>query len=124
MITHTFKNYLRTSRKKLGLNQRHLAAILGLKSSARISALELGQALPRTPECVAFRLLFKRSFDELWPRLNFEIEAATDLSIRRLIIRLEQEHIRSERKRTRVKIIRNNLAIVIDGLPEDVADVI
>ena len=124
MSTHLYKNYLRSSRKKLGLNQRQVATILGLKSSGRISALESGYAMPTGRDCVAFRVLFKRSFEELWPRLNFEIEAGTDLNIRRLITKLEEEKSRSLRKRMRAKIVTKNLTIIINGLPEDLADLI
>ncbi len=106
---------------KLGLTQRHVALILGLRSSKRISQMERGLSLPTYRDCVALNVLFKRSFQELWPNLHFEIETSTDLKIRRLIETLEKKG-RSERRRAQNKIICKNLAIIIDGLPEDIAN--
>ena len=122
MVTHIYKNYLRSSRKKLALSQKQMAAVLGLKSSARISALELGYAVPTIRDCATFRVLFRKSFEEIWPRLNFEFESSADLNIRRLITRLEQDKGRSERKRMQAKIVAHNLTVIIDGEQEDLVD--
>jgi transcriptional regulator with XRE-family HTH domain len=124
MVTDIFKNHLCAARTQLGLTQVQVTAILGLKSPARICDLELGRAMPTARECAAFQVLFKRSFEELWPIFHLEIEASTDLNIRRLIGQLEQTHGRSERKRARAKTLAKNLAVIVDGLPEDIADVI
>ncbi len=124
MATETFTNHLCTARNNLGLSQRQVARVLGLKSAARICALENGRTIPTARDCVAFQVLFKRSFEELWPRLHLETEAATDLNIRRLVGRLEHGRIRTARQRARAKVIATKLAIIVDGLPEDLTNVI
>ncbi len=124
MITDLLHNHLRTARTNLGLSQRQLAAVLGCKSAARICALEAGRVAPSLEECIAFKVLFKRSGEELWPRLHLELEATADLNIRRFITRLEQRRIRTMRERAKAKIVARKLAIVVDGLPEDLANVI
>src|ERR1700686_4861374 len=102
--THSFKNYLRTSRLKLGLTQHQVAEIIG-KTPPWISAMESGRALPTTGDCVAFQVLFKKSFNELWQRHNFEIEATTDSNIRRLITQLQKGPFPSERNRKKAKLL-------------------
>jgi transcriptional regulator with XRE-family HTH domain len=119
-----FKNYLRTCRKKLGLSQRQVAAIVGFKSPARVCDLELGVIMPTTRDCVAFGVLYKRSFRELWPMLSLEIEAEIDRRIRRLIGELEKDGSGPEDKRKRAKEISKRLQAIVDGLPEDLANVI
>jgi transcriptional regulator with XRE-family HTH domain len=119
MTTDIFKNHLSTARTRLGLSQRHVAAVLGLKSANRICALEHGTAMPTTRDSVAFQVLFKRSFEELWPLFHLEAQANADLNIRRLIQRLERSNVRTTRGRAKTKTILRNLAIIVDGLPED-----
>jgi transcriptional regulator with XRE-family HTH domain len=121
-MSRQLKTYLRTARKKVGLTQRELAEILGQQSSTRVSELELGRAIPSIEECVAFTMLFRRSFEELWPQLHFELQARVDANIRRLLERLGRERVRSELKRARRKMIVSILAIVVDGLPGDSTD--
>jgi len=124
MVIAILKNHLCAARTNLGLTQREVARILGMKSPARICALENGQALPTVEDCVAFQVLFKRSFEELWPRFNLETEAFTDRNIRSLIEHLERGRIRTARRRARGKVIARKLAVVVDGFPEDIANVI
>jgi len=124
MATDIYKNHLCAARAKLGLSQRHVAAALGLKSATRVCALEHGRCMPSARECVALHVLFKRTFEELWPLSHLEAEAATDLNIRRLIQRLERSYIRTARGRAKAKAIIRNLAIIVDGLPEDINDLL
>jgi len=124
MSTPRFKNYLRTYRKKLGLNQRQVAEILGFKSAATLCDLELGVLMPTTRDCVAFGVLYKRSFRELWPMLNLDIEAEVDHRIRRLIDELQKDGSGSERKEKHAKGTWRRLQVIVDGLPEDIANVI
>ena len=124
MVTNIFKNHLSDARTKLGLTQRQVACIFDLKSPSRISGLEHGRVMPSARECAACQVLYKRSFAELWPRLDLETEAEIDLNIRRLIVRLQNTLVRSERKRARIKVICKTLAIIVDGLPEDIAEII
>ena len=111
---NSLKNYLRTHRKRLGLSQRQLAVILGIRSPQRISDMELGRTIPSARECVAFRRLFKASFEELWPRVMFEVEATVDSNTRRLVEFLEAEPARSGRIQMRCEITCANLRKCLD----------
>jgi len=124
MVKGIYKNHLADLRLKLGLSQRQVARILGLKSPARICLLESGRGIPRATEFVAFAILYRRSFEKLWPRLQMELAAETDLNIRRFIEELEAARLRSARKRLRAKALCRALAIIVDGLPEDLSDVL
>jgi DNA-binding XRE family transcriptional regulator len=119
-----FKNYLRTYRKKLGLSQRQAAVIVGLKSAATLCEMERGDFMPSTRDCIAFGVLYKRSFRELWPTVNCEIEAQIDQRIRLLIDRLQQNIPTSGQKRRTADELIKKLQVVVDGLPEDIANVI
>lgn len=116
MRSDIFKNHLSAARKQLGLSQRQLARILGFKSPNRVCAMESGSALPTAQQCVAFQLLFKRSFEELWPRLYLEYEATTDLRIRQCIDRLQKQRVWSERKQAKAKKLAIRLSAAVDEL--------
>ena len=123
MSSHPFKNYLRTCRKGLGLDQSHLATLLGLKAKSRISAMESGKALPTVRECVAFQVLFNRSFEEMWPRMPLELEMATEENVQRLMVELLKRTRRSNRKTVRATVIRTNLQSILDRIStEDITD--
>jgi transcriptional regulator with XRE-family HTH domain len=119
-----FKNYLRTYRKKLGLTQREVAEILGFKSAGQLCDLELGSVMPTTRDCVAFGVLYKRSFRELWPNTNSDIETQIDNNIRHFIKRLQTQSSGPQRKRRTANELVKTLQAIVDGLPEDVANVI
>lgn len=52
------KSYLRTHRKKSGLTQRELAAILGCIGEGQISRHERGTNTPPLPVAIAYEVLF------------------------------------------------------------------
>jgi hypothetical protein len=124
MATDIFKNHLSSPRTHLGLSQRQVAFVWGLKSATRICALDHGRSMPTARDCAAFQVLFKRTFEELWPLCHLEAQANADLNIRRLIQRLERSNIRTARGRVKAKAIIRNLAIIVDRLPEDFTNLI
>ena len=115
----TFKNYLRTYRKRVGLSQRQLAVILGLKSSTRISEMELGKGLPNARECIVFRLLFKRPFEEMWPGIKGHAESRTLQNLWQLIAHIEQAEFCSDREREQADIIHKNLRMLVADLSQE-----
>src|SRR5688500_5237904 len=123
MASDTHKNHLAAARKYLGLNQRDLAGLLGLKSPARICAMEMGRTLPTARDCIVFLLAFKRSLEELWPDVYLETETGTDANSRRLIGRLRRQRVRSHHKQARAADLAKSLTILVDGF-EDLTDVI
>jgi hypothetical protein len=77
--------------------------------------MELGRTIPSARECVAFRRLFKTSFEELWPRVMFEVEATVDINARRLVESLEAKPARAGRMRRRCEITCANLRRRLDA---------
>ena len=115
----TFKNYLRTSRRKIGLSQRQLASIVGLRSSTRISLMELGRGLPNARECIVFRMIFRRSFEEMWPGIRGHAERKTLQNLWQLIADLERTEHHSVRRREQADIIYRNLQVLVAELSKE-----
>lgn len=59
-------NLLRKYRKSRGLNQRQVAAILGLKSASRISRWERGNCLPCLMNAIRLSILCRTMIDGLF----------------------------------------------------------
>jgi transcriptional regulator with XRE-family HTH domain len=112
----TFKNYLRSCRRRIGLSQRQLAGVLGLRSATRISLMELGRGLPNARECIVFRMLFKRPFEEMWPGITGHAENKTLQNLWQLITDLETTEYRSNRRREQADIINKNLRVLVAEL--------
>jgi transcriptional regulator with XRE-family HTH domain len=66
-------NYLRTHRKRLGLSQKELAALLGAQSGAKICRYERVVREPTFKAAIAFELVFQRPLRELFKGLYREI---------------------------------------------------
>src|SRR5262249_42636498 len=111
------KNYLRMYRKRLGVNQRQLASILGLKSWTRISDMELGQELPTLRECIAFQVIFKRSPQQMWQSVAMEVEKATHENIRELASQLDSRRFRSLQRTVLQETIYKNLSAIGADFP-------
>src|SRR4051812_25101371 len=119
MKTH-LKNYLRTARKRLDLTQGEVAAVLGAPAPDIVSRMERGLQIPTLEESIALRILFNKSFSDLWPYLNYEFEARADNNIRRLLRNFEKDFLRSGRRRHRAKLLYDKLTVIVNGLPDDV----
>lgn len=115
MTQGTFKNYLRTCRKKLDISQAEVAAILGLESPEMVSRWERGLAVPTLEESIALRVLFKKRFEELWPYMNYEFEARADNNIRRFMRSFEKDLVTSGRLEKRAKLLYRKLFEIING---------
>ena len=113
------KNYLRSCRKKLGLTQRHLAFVLGHQTGCRVSALEAGRSVPSLRSIIAFRILFSRSIDELWPQWVNDVESDVDSRIERLIDRLQKTQTNSSRRNLRAEFTLRQLESILQELPEE-----
>ncbi|HEY2381417.1 MAG TPA: helix-turn-helix transcriptional regulator [Terriglobia bacterium] len=115
MTRGTFKNYLRTCRKKLDLSQAEIAAILGLESPEMVSRWERGLAIPTLEESIALRVLFKKRFEDLWPYVNYEFEARADNNIRRFMRSFEKDLVTSGRLEKRAKLLYQKLSVIVNG---------
>jgi hypothetical protein len=58
--------------------------------------------MPTARDCAVFQVLFKRTFEELWPLC----------------------HLKAQANAVKAKAIIRNLAIIVDRLPEDFTNLI
>ena len=94
---------LRTQRKKSGLYQKELAALLPRAVHSRVSCVERGLRRPNADEILAYELIFGTLPQDLFPGVVFEVEEAVLKNARKLDARLAKD--RSERgMRTRAFI--------------------
>lgn len=59
-------NLLRKYRRARGLNQQHVASILGIKSSSRISRWEKGECCPNIINAIKLSILYRVMVDALF----------------------------------------------------------
>lgn len=86
---------LRTQRKKSGLYQKELAALLPHAGHSRVSCVERGLRRPNADEILAYELVFSTLPRNLFPGVVLEVEEAVLKNARRLRARLAKD--RSER---------------------------
>jgi transcriptional regulator with XRE-family HTH domain len=66
--------YIRRERRKWGLTQQQVADLVGVTTSAHISALERGRTRPSAEVLLAFQLLFGMTAAQLFPQLVQQVE--------------------------------------------------
>ena len=107
MNGHFRKNYLRSFRKKLGMTQRELAALLGRSTSCRISLLENGQVEPTVREIFIFSRVFGWPLEDLFPQWSNEMEEAFQTRTIKLMDRLQSRQGQKGRRRLSEYVNRN-----------------
>jgi transcriptional regulator with XRE-family HTH domain len=73
MHRNRYHNQLRRFRREIGLSQKEVAAILGLKSAAPVSRWEKGIVLPETLNALKLAALYRSSVDVIYSDLRFEL---------------------------------------------------
>lgn len=63
-------SYLRTHRKKSGLTQRELAAILGCLTEGQVSRHERGLNTPSLPVAIGYEILFGAPVTHIFPGIR------------------------------------------------------
>lgn len=82
-------NYIRTHRKRSGLSQRDIAAILGLRCPGAISRYEWSQHLPSLPVALAFEILFRVPVSQIFAGVCETIGDATEEKLQELETKLQ-----------------------------------
>jgi DNA-binding XRE family transcriptional regulator len=82
--------YLGTHRKLSGLNQYHVATVIGLKKKIQITHYEDLVALPTLRTALALENLFCVPVSELFAGMNDTIKADVENNLRRLEYELQQ----------------------------------
>ena len=70
------KSYLRVHRKKWGLSQDELAALIGTRSGATVSRLESLRRHPNLRTAFAVQIIFGESLEKLFPKVFDQVEDA------------------------------------------------
>ena len=69
--------YLRTLRREWGLTQKELATLVpGIKRARLVSKVERGRRVPKSPELLAYAVIFDRRPEAIFPKLSQDIEVA------------------------------------------------
>ena len=68
------KNYLKASRKNMGLTQKELSFLLGKTSVSAISKFENDKTTPDLKTAIEFRILYDSNLKRLWPKRYKEYE--------------------------------------------------
>ena len=92
--------YLRTHRRRWGLNEHELARLLGFKSGSHVSRLEHGQRQPTFPVIVACTLIFGVQANKLFPAIVHEVEEQTVRNAYELYLELQGD----SSKATKIKL--------------------
>jgi hypothetical protein len=81
--------------------------------------MELGRGLPNARECIVFRMLFKRSFEDMWPGIRGHAERKTLQNLWQLIADIERTEHCSMRRRDQTDIIHKNLRVIVAELSKE-----
>ena len=84
-------SYLKTHRKRLGLSQRELAALLGCRSETLVSRYERLARKPSLEVAVACQVIFDAPLDEVFPGIYAPVEKAVLDRALRLAKALERD---------------------------------
>jgi transcriptional regulator with XRE-family HTH domain len=84
-------SFVRAHRRRWGLTQTELAALLGVESSTTISRIERSVRRPTAPNVVAYSVLFDVPASELFASLHGQIKESVSAAAKRLYDELEQK---------------------------------
>ena len=92
--------YIRRERRKWGLTQREVARLIGVTSSAHVSALERGITRPSAEVLLALQMLFGMTAAQLFPqvvqraqaKVMTEAAAMLDDPIPTMSLRTQRKH--------------------------------
>src|SRR6185312_14558620 len=82
-------SFVRAHRRRLGLSQSELAALIGVASSTTVSRIERSKRMPTTPVMIACCVLFGLPAPELFISLYEEIEEVVVTAVKALHEELE-----------------------------------
>lgn len=84
MSLQPLSNYLRTFRKRSGLSQDELAALLGCKHGSMVSRYERGDRAPSLETLIAYEVIFQSSARELFRGVHDRVRGSVRQRAQRL----------------------------------------
>ena len=92
-------NYLKMFRKRSGLSQDELAALLGCRHGSKVSRYERGGRSPNLDTLVAYELIFKTSSRELYRGVHDRVRSAVRGRAQRLSRKVDARRLTPATKR-------------------------
>jgi transcriptional regulator with XRE-family HTH domain len=84
-------NYLRNHRRRSGLSQREVAAVMGCRDGGVVSRHERSRHLPPLRHAIAYEVLFQVPICEMFAGLRQGIEKVVEAELRRLESELQRK---------------------------------
>ena len=107
VANHPLQNYLRTHRRRTGLSQEEVAALLGAASGSKVSRHENFARTPSVRTVFAYEIVFDRPASELFAGNYQAIRLAVQERARRMAERLNaQPDAQSERTLRKLELLR------------------
>jgi transcriptional regulator with XRE-family HTH domain len=78
-------HYLRNERKRLGLTQADIAALLGMQWKTRVSKYERGEVQPSLDIGLAYQKIYGKPIAEIFGGANAKVRASVRERARRLL---------------------------------------
>jgi len=94
-------HYLRNERKRLGLTQADIAALLGVQWKTRVSRYERGPALPPLDTGLAYQEIYGKPVNEIFSGANAKVRAEVRERARHLLGKLPASANPAELRRKR-----------------------
>jgi transcriptional regulator with XRE-family HTH domain len=102
MISTKLPNYLKTNRKRLGLFQRDVSAMLGSDSGQTVCRHERSFRIPTLEDALAYEAIYNKPVSELFAGLFEEIEEVVFEHVKMLIKESAIEEPNSRSFQTRI----------------------
>jgi transcriptional regulator with XRE-family HTH domain len=88
------KNHLRTHRKKSGLSQRQLGALLGYRNEVQVSRHENAKAVPLFASALGYQIIFGVPMRTLFPGIYEDVREAIEQKLEELETTLHGQTVR------------------------------
>jgi DNA-binding XRE family transcriptional regulator len=89
-MSHTpLTNYLRTHRRRTGLSQTDVAALLGARSGALVSRHETGERRPILRTAIAYEIVLGISIRQIYAGIHTKLSNNVRIRATRMLVRLE-----------------------------------
>jgi len=91
LMSHTpLTNYLRTHRRRTGLSQSDVAALLGARSGALVSRHETGERRPVLRTAIAYEIVLGISIRRIYAGIHSKLATNVRVRATRMLVRLEE----------------------------------
>jgi hypothetical protein len=116
MKNRKLANHLRTHRKRSGLTQRQVGALLGYQKDVQISRHETSKAVPLLVSALGYHIIFRVPMHSLFPGIYEEVRESIEGRLRELETTLHGRSV----KGPEAEVIAQTLMWMMDRREQDV----